>query len=241
MPFVVVQGRPSASPIFPARKGIRALRRAHPRLTVGGSGLNQRWPHGELVVTDTSGLIHGRTLQEWDPAAEFGLGEVSVHIVIPLLVLEGLDALKEHNRERTRGRARRTLNWLSNHLHDDTLTLRGRQGSGPDAHGAIVLHVLADPPGHRRLPLADDEIVDRAAVVASTSGRDVTLYTNDFSQAYRSQRAGLKRAMVVDPIYDVDLKKAQQGQAREAKRARQAERSGRPADASEGDKPARHA
>lgn len=193
--------------------------------------LNHRWPHGHLIVLDTSALIHGPKLQEWDPAAEFSLGEVPVHIVLPIIVLDELDALKEHNREHTRSRARRTLNWLSNHLHDDTLTLRERRSSGPNSHAAIVLHVLADPAGHRRLPLADDEIVDRAAVVASTSGRDVTLYTNDFSQAYRAQRARLKTAMVIEPIYDVDLKEARREQAQRTKRARHAEHSRRPADA----------
>lgn len=90
----------------------------------------------------------------------------------------------------------------------------------------VVLHVL-DAPGHRRLSIADDEIVDRAGVVASTAGRPVTLFTNDYSQAYRANRAGLLTAMVADPIYDCDTKATAQKKTQEDKRARQVEQSRR--------------
>lgn len=189
--------------------------------------LSKRWPHGHLIVPDTSALIHGPKVWEWDPAAEFRLGEVPVHIVVPILVLDELDGLKEHNKEHTRSRARRTLNWLSTNLQGDSMHVRERRGGGPDPHGAVVLHVLGDAPGHRRLPIADDEIVDRAEVIAATAGRPVTLFTNDYSQAYRAKRVGLLTAMVADPTYDFEIKEAAQKKAQIDKRARQEERSKR--------------
>lgn len=82
------------------------------------------------------------------------------------------------------------------------------------------LDILLDEPGHIRLAIADDEIVDRAAAIASLSGRDVTLVTNDVSQAYRARLAGLDVSTVAEPIYDVDIQEA----AKEAAKAEKSQR-----------------
>lgn len=181
-----------------------------------------RWTRGRLLVTDTSALIHGPKLWDWHPAPDLGWRDSPVQIVIPMIVLDELDELKEHNKEHTRGRARRTLKWLSERLASSQ-SFHIRSGSiaeGPDGmtvRGDVYLDVLLDGPGHVRLPIADDEIVDRAAAIASLSGRDVTLVTNDVSQGYRGRMAGLAVSQVVNPIYDVDVQEQAKAAAKEQK------------------------
>ena len=51
--------------------------------------------------------------------------------------------------------------------------------------------MLYDPPGHARLPINDDEIVDRALTVQLLAGRPVRLLTYDTGQAMRARAAGL--------------------------------------------------
>ncbi len=47
-------------------------------------------------------------------------------------------------------------------------------------------------PGHVRLPLPDDEIVDRGRAVQIIAGRPVTLLTYDTGQTMRARQAGLR-------------------------------------------------
>lgn len=183
-----------------------------------------RWGLGRLVVLDTSAVIHGPKLWEWDPAADLGLRDLPVQLVLPILVLDELDGLKESTKHHTRSRARQTLKWVADQLGSSESFLI-RQGAtegpgGPLVRGDVHLDVLLDDPGHTRLPIADEEIVDRAAALASVSGRDVLLVTNDTSQGYRAQLAGLDFSMVVDPLYDVDIQEA----AKDAEKADKARR-----------------
>jgi len=55
--------------------------------------------------------------------------------------------------------------------------------------------VLFDLPGHVRLAINDDEIVDRALSVQILSGKDVTFLTYDTNQALRARHAGLTNVM----------------------------------------------
>ncbi|GGW72151.1 hypothetical protein [Streptomyces xantholiticus] len=61
-----------------------------------------------------------------------------------------------------------------------------------ETHGKVVVEMVLDPPGHVRLPLADDEIVDRAVAIQGLAARDVRLLTCDTSQHTRGRAAGLK-------------------------------------------------
>jgi hypothetical protein len=179
-----------------------------------------RWQKGRLVLLDTSAVIQGPTLWEWDPAATLGLRDNPVLIVIPVLVLDELDELKESTKQHTRHRARTTLRWLAEQLGSSPST-RVREGTiertnglVTNVRGVVYLDVLLDDPGHRRLPIADDEIVDRATLIAAEAGRTVIFITNDVAQAYRARLAGLTVVPVADLVYDVDLQEA----AREIKR-----------------------
>lgn len=55
-----------------------------------------------------------------------------------------------------------------------------------------VLQLLFDPPGQVRLPIKDDEIVDRALAVEPLAGRKITLLTYDTGQSTRARNAGLQ-------------------------------------------------
>ncbi|GAA2705233.1 hypothetical protein ACFY2R_26535 [Micromonospora olivasterospora] len=53
------------------------------------------------------------------------------------------------------------------------------------------MDVVFDPPGHTRLSITDDEIVDRAAALQTLAGRRVRLLTYDTGMAMRGRNAGL--------------------------------------------------
>lgn len=153
-----------------------------------------------------------------------------VHLIVPILVMDELDGLKESTKQHTRYRARETLKWIAERL-GGSQSARIRDGGIERIDGQVVrvyghvhLDVLLDEHGHRRLPIADDEIVDRATNIAVVAGRDVTLVTDDVGQAYRARLAGLSVSMVVDPIYDVDVQEAARAEKQAAKnRLRKAE------------------
>ncbi|KAB2811016.1 hypothetical protein F9L07_03525 [Pimelobacter simplex] len=174
----------------------------------------KRWQRGRLVVLDTSALIQGPKLWEWDPAITLELRDLPVQLVVPILVMDELDGLKESTKQHTRYRARETLKWIAERLggSQSALIRNGgidrTDGQVVRVYGDVHLHVMLDEPGHRRLPIADDEIVDRATEIATVAGRDVTLVTDDVGQAYRARLAGLSVRMLVDPIYDVDVHEA---------------------------------
>ena len=63
--------------------------------------------------------------------------------------------------------------------------------TGGTAPGKITMEIVFDPPEHVRLPINDDEIIDRVLAIQSLAGRQVTLLTYDTSQSTRARAAGL--------------------------------------------------
>ncbi|NHA01929.1 hypothetical protein G5V59_26110 [Nocardioides sp. W3-2-3] len=61
--------------------------------------------------------------------------------------------------------------------------------------GEHWIDVLFDLPGHVRLSINDDEIVDRALAVQLLSAKPVTFLTYDTNQALRARYAGLDRVL----------------------------------------------
>jgi hypothetical protein len=51
--------------------------------------------------------------------------------------------------------------------------------------------MVFDSPGHVRLPITDDEIIDRALAIQPLAARDITLLTYDTGQSTRARNAGL--------------------------------------------------
>lgn len=66
--------------------------------------------------------------------------------------------------------------------------------------GRVSVELLFDPPGHVRLPINDDEIIDRASAVQNLAERPVTLLTYDTGQSTRARNAGLTVVKLTEDI-----------------------------------------
>lgn len=157
----------------------------------------RRWSRpGPYVVLDTGVYInHPDKLKEMDIAAILGTRE-DVNLLVPIAVIDELDRLKQHSNKHVRWRAGHTIGLLNSVLSTPpTGILRAADLSGLSSgelfRGEIRVELLLDPPGHTRLPIEDDEIIDRAIAAQSLMGQPVTLVTYDGGQALRARSAGV--------------------------------------------------
>ena len=155
-----------------------------------------RW---NLAVLDTSFYIeHEQKLEEADFAPLLGVRESDIHIIVPIVVVDELDGLKQSKDKHVRWRARYTLAVLDRLFARTTGPARLREddfsvlGSGGIPRGQITMELLFDPPGHVRLPINDDEIIDRALAVEPLAVGQITLLTYDTGQSTRARSAGLR-------------------------------------------------
>jgi hypothetical protein len=170
----------------------------------------KRWSRpGEFVVADTSVYItHPDKLEEIDFAAVLGARELPIHLIVPVVVIDELDGLKQSKDGRTRGRARYTLAVLDRVSEYNPVAglLRAEDFSalktGGIPRGEVTVELLFDPPGHVRLPINDDEIIDRALAIEPLAGRPVTLLTYDTGQSTRARAAGLRVHKLAQPTED---------------------------------------
>lgn len=155
---------------------------------------------GDFVVADSSFYIQHPDKLE---AADFGklcsAREDPVHLLLPIVIVDELDNLKQNKDKHTRWRAGSTLavvDRIFGEHPNQPATLRARDNSPADSgytvRGEVTMELLFDPPGHVRLPIADDEIIDRALAVQALAARDVLLLTYDTGQSTRARAAGLK-------------------------------------------------
>lgn len=158
----------------------------------------ERWSHDWVfTVLDTSFYIHhDATLGHIDFAPLVNAWRAErVHVLVPIVVVDELDNLKRQGKNQARTRARQTLRVLDEHFDPTTPTTVQPAGpmldSGELPRGEVSIEVVLDPSGHIRLPINDDEIVDRAAAIQALAGRPVTLLTYDTGQAMRARAAGL--------------------------------------------------
>jgi hypothetical protein len=157
--------------------------------------LMTRWDGPEcFVVADCSFYIQNPDkLEDADLHQVLGLptGE-HIRLLFPITVVDELDGLKEAGKHRPRWRAGHTLGLLDGTLNGSLTGILRRTSLSQDAYrGEVSLEIILDPPGHVRLPLADDEIIDRAVAIQSLAGRPVRLLTCDTSQHTRGKAAGL--------------------------------------------------
>lgn len=165
--------------------------------------LAHRWPADtRLVVADSSFFIqHPDKLEVANIAEVIDGRSEPIRLLVPMPVIDELDGLKQAGKPHTRYRAGYTLAVLDRILGDAPSEPgilkdrddKARDSSGyfPMPRGAVTVEVLYDPSGHQRLPIADDEIVDRAAAAQALAGSSVTLITYDTGQAMRGRAAGL--------------------------------------------------
>lgn len=172
-------------------------------LTEAVTALKQRkedWERvGIIVVADSSVYIqHESLLLDWDFRSLCGVREEPIHLLFPMVVLDELDNLKQSKDRTQRWRAGYTLAVLERHLTSGVGWASIKEAdyssldSGGIPSGRVTVEVLYDPPGHSRLPINDDEIVDRAVTVQLITGRAVQLLTYDTGQAMRARAAGLQ-------------------------------------------------
>jgi hypothetical protein len=159
----------------------------------------ERWSSpNALVVADTSFYMsHDLRLDDLHSLLDVRI-DVGIDLVLPILVVDELDNLKDRGGEKARTPARALLKIFEETFGDATSRKILRKsdtidvGTGTATRGEVRLDLLLDPHGHARLPNADDEIIDRAASVQRVAGHGVVFATYDTSQAFRARAAGLQ-------------------------------------------------
>jgi hypothetical protein len=142
---------------------------------------------GHLVVLDTSALVQGVWFEDFDWPSKLGLPG-NVRLVIPILVVEELDKLKDRSRTTRAGdRARRVAR-----------RLRELCAAVPPGHPAalpmrptVSIEVLVDDEWHARRPNNDGEIIDQALLVRDLTGQEVRLVCVDAAMEFRARQHGL--------------------------------------------------
>lgn len=117
-----------------------------------------------------------------------------LRLVLPLIVIDELDNLKDRGNNTSQRQARASLKAL------EPMLQVGRRTHLPevkhDGLGTATVEVLADPPAHQRLPSADDEIVQQAAMLKATTGLPSIVATRDTGMLIRAQLAQLEACRV---------------------------------------------
>jgi hypothetical protein len=179
----------------------------------------RRWSqYSHFVLPDTGFYIkHPQKLEEADFGPLINVWQSPIHVLVPMVVVDELDRLKEIKDRNVRWRAGYTLavidrvfavtaapGWLRKGevSTTDSMPSDVLQSFPPEITTAmaaegiqrsdITMELLFDPPGHVRLPINDDEIVDRAVAVEQLAGRKVTFLTYDTGQSTRARNAGLQ-------------------------------------------------
>lgn len=195
--------------------------------------LMNRWDGTEeFVVADSSFYIqnpHKLAVVDLHKVLDIGASR-NIRLLFPIVVVDELDGLKEMSKERPRWRAGHTLGLLDGTLNGSLSGVlhQARFGEPEDTRGQVSLEIVLDPPGHTRLPIADDEIIDRAVAIQSLAGRPVRLLTCDTGQHTRGCAASLQVTKIEtkdpgpEPDWDAQGKPGNGTRAR--RRAKQAER-----------------
>ena len=153
-----------------------------------------RWNGDDaLVVFDTSAFIHAAKLEEIDWLELLAIDE-PLRLLVPMVVLDELDALKESRDRFLRWRAGYSTAVLARCVEGSTLEgwLHAPGTGGQSAEGVRV-EIVRDPVGHIRLPIVDDEIVDRALAARHIADRAVHLVTYDTGMEMRARGEGSLR------------------------------------------------
>jgi rRNA-processing protein FCF1 len=172
----------------------------------------RRWTGiSDLVLPDSNFYIHHPDkLEAADIASAAHLGGTTAHLLVPMVIVDELDGLKRQSKQPARWRAGYTVAVLDRVFKDnvkgnnvgtlrpDKVTVTG-QGQVTGL-GEVTMELLLDPLGHVRLPINDDEIVDRAVAVQTIAGRNVTLLTYDTGMSTRARSAGLRVVKLSEDI-----------------------------------------
>ncbi|MFE4459517.1 PIN domain-containing protein [Nocardia tengchongensis] len=160
-----------------------------------------RWPPSSwYAVADTSFyMTYPKQLADIDFAELLSSRHDPVHLLIPILVLDELDGLKRNNQTKTK--ARQTLKALEDTFPDPhrAQVLRAGRMDDEPPRGVVNVEIILDPMGHSRLPMADQELIDRAVVLQGLTGKSISFLTYDTAQRMRARAAGLATPILPDP------------------------------------------
>jgi hypothetical protein len=140
----------------------------------------ERWPlTPAFTVPDTSFYIeHEQKLEEADFQSVLSLPGMPVHVLVPIAVVDELDGLKKSKDRDTRWRAGYTLAVLDRVLGSDPAAwgyLRAQNFAKLNGcetpSSEVTMEIVFDPPAHVRLPISDDEIIDRILAIAPLAER----------------------------------------------------------------------
>jgi hypothetical protein len=170
----------------------------------------QRWLRpGRFVIADTSLFCHHEhKLEDLQLRNLTGDRDEPIHLIFPMVVIDELDSLKQSGKNHARWRAGHTLAVVDRVLGNGGLEGRLREADykplndGGIPSGEVTIEVVLDPPGHARLPIADDEIIDRAQAIQTLAGRPITFITFDTGQSTRARMAGLQVVKLQQPLSD---------------------------------------
>jgi hypothetical protein len=173
----------------------------------------RRWSRlGAFVVADTSVYIeHEDKLENLDLAGLIDAEDelAPVHLLVPIVVVDELNGLKDKaDKPYKRWRAGYTLAVFDRIFVKGTgpAVLRAAEPPAAVSHlrrrVELTAEIIFDPPGRVRLPINDDELVDRTLAIQALAGRTVTLVTFDTNQSTRARGAGLDVLKLTKPIGD---------------------------------------
>jgi rRNA-processing protein FCF1 len=158
-----------------------------------------RWSaYATFAVPDSSFYIqHPDKLEDADFGPLLNVWQSPITVLVPVVIVDELDRLKESKDKHVRWRTGYTLAVLDRVFANSTGAARLRAGDvvpGPDGltRSEVTIEMVFDPPGHVRLPINDDEIIDRALAIEPLAARKVTLLTYDTGQSMRARNAGLQ-------------------------------------------------
>jgi predicted ribonuclease YlaK len=152
-------------------------------------------------VVDTSVFIHHPDKIRDIPYAELlSVGFEEVRLVVPRVVVDELDRLKESGNQQSRWRAAHSLGVLDELLlsprsraairkADDFSAVTAAGGMPRDR---VTIEVLFDDAHHIRLDDNDDEIIDRALALQAYARIPIRLLTMDTSMALRARILDLR-------------------------------------------------
>jgi predicted ribonuclease YlaK len=145
------------------------------------------------LVPDTSFYIeHPEKIENVD-FHELAQTTGPVRVLIPIVVVDELDALKRASSRDIRWRAGYSVAVIDRVITDPPrpgiLNVATFMPAPP--RGEVTFQIVFDPPTHRRMAINDDEIVDRCLTCKPFTG-DLTVLTYDTGQSTRARAAGLK-------------------------------------------------
>lgn len=163
-----------------------------------------------VIVVDTSVFIHHPDkIRDIEYADLLNIGYEEVRLVVPRVVIDELDRLKESGNQQSRWRAAHTLGVLDELLEHPRSRVTIREpdnpeeviGTGGVPRDKVTIEVLFDDAYHVRLTDNDDEIIDRTlALQPYTRTLPVRLLTMDTSMALRARMLDVR---VLKPTKDI--------------------------------------